>query len=281
MARGETQKKLVIINIISFSFSGSTWLNLLLGAHSEMFSVGEVWYIRPPEGAICKMHGKECPIWSQFDINSTENIYLQISRLTGKQFLVVSNPRRFLRFQQHPDIEAKYIHLIRDGRAVTASMLRKKPELSMWRAARTWSKTVRRRQKFIARQNPTHTIRVFYEKILADKEKELRRLCEFIGVSFQASMLDLEILDPHFIGGNVGTLYSIARQKGTDLPSAALPKGPKRHWPDTQFYERADPRNFVDERWKEELTDWQLFTFALIAGYTNRRYKYPASFDRD
>jgi len=61
------EDRLTIVHIISVSYSGSTWLNLLLGAHSRAFSIGEMTVLRRTGRAICKLHGDGCPFWSRFD----------------------------------------------------------------------------------------------------------------------------------------------------------------------------------------------------------------------
>ncbi|MCZ6834762.1 MAG: hypothetical protein O7G85_03215 [Planctomycetota bacterium] len=86
----------VVVNIVAMSYAGSTWANMLLGANSEAFSIGEMDRIQKYEQATCTIHGPECPVWSRFDRASDENIFLQISRISGKRFLVVNNTRKYL-----------------------------------------------------------------------------------------------------------------------------------------------------------------------------------------
>jgi hypothetical protein len=33
---------ITVVNIVAVSYSGSTWLNLMLGAHDDALSVGEI-----------------------------------------------------------------------------------------------------------------------------------------------------------------------------------------------------------------------------------------------
>ena len=72
------------------------------------------------------------------------------------------------------------------------------------------------------------------------------------------------------------------RDQGAVLPKPALaPRadGATAKW-DLEYYKRTDPARFRDERWKQELSDWQLRVFGLFAGRVNRRYGYPPAVDR-
>ena len=105
----------VVINIVSVSYSGSTWANLVLGSQSQALSIGEIDRINTTGRALCSLHGPRCALWSRFDPHNGENIYLQIARLTGKWYLVVNNTRDCLDDQRHPSIRSKFILLVRDG----------------------------------------------------------------------------------------------------------------------------------------------------------------------
>ena len=65
--------KITVVNIVAVSYSGSTWVNLMLGAHPDAFSIGEIDWIDKNKMALCSLHGESCPVWSQFDVSSKEN----------------------------------------------------------------------------------------------------------------------------------------------------------------------------------------------------------------
>jgi hypothetical protein len=272
--------KVTVVNIMAVSFSGSTWLNLILGSHSKMFGIGEIKSIQRRGRAVCKLHADDCPIWSRFDHQSSENPYLQISRITGKRILVVNNPREFLGDQAHPAIESRFIHLVRDGRAVACSILKRHPERSIWRAARQWVRSNKKKERILARHDPAHGFTVIYERLLADKPAGLACICDFIGVPFEEEMLEYWNRSPHFLGGNKGTLFSLAKMTNTKLPE--LPKGRpgKGGDLDLNYYDKTTPATFVDERWKTKLSDWQLMIFSVAAGRMNRRYGYTPTLQR-
>lgn len=269
-----------VVNIMSVSFSGSTWLNLMLGSHDRAFSVGELKKVLGWGKAVCTLHGEQCPVWSRYDSRSSENPFAQIARITGKRCLVVNNSRQFLPSQQVPPVRPKFIHLIRDGRAVVASMLRKEHQHSVSAAARLWSHDVRRNRRLMRRQPREDVLEVSYEHLKADPAAGLKRICAFLGLDFQPSMTRYEGHDAHYLSGNRGTLHALASQQQADVNlQISIGNEPRFDW-DLDHYRKTDPTRFVDERWKHELSNRQLRVFALLAGRLNRRLGYPRALDR-
>ena len=276
---------IIVVNVMSVSFSGSTWVNLMLGSHPEACSIGEIKKILEYGKMTCTLHGDECPVFSKVpypDWPNGPNPYARIAEVTGKRFIIVNNSRKFLHYGDGSDgtnIENRFIHLVRDGRAVTASMLRKW-DTTMFASARLWAHDVRRNRRLINRQNPDHRTVVNYEAIKADPAAQLARICEFLGVEPDPGMTDFWNTEHHFFGGNRGTLHGMLKKADPSAelaPNAAAgnAKTYVGNW-DLKHYEKQDPANFKDERWKSELTDAQLRMFNLVAGRLNRRYGYAA-----
>jgi hypothetical protein len=272
----EPAEPIVVVNVVAASYSGATWLNLMFGAHPLAFSIGEMDHIRDTGKPICRLDGEACPIWSRFDPASAENPYLQLARITGKRFLVVNNTKEFLAAQRDSRIAPRYIWLIRDGRAVVASFLRKYPQRSVIGASRWFNKAIRKKRQLIDAQDPAHAVRLRYEELVADTPGHVRRLCEFVGLPFDEKMLDYTGVEQHFLGGSRATLQSLAEVQDKKLHNARLEE--KRA--DLDFYRQSDLKHLVDDRWKRELSDWQLRLFALVAGRTNRKLGYPRALDR-
>ncbi len=84
--------------------------------------------------------------------------------------------------------EARFIHLIRDGRDVTLSLLAKHDDPPPpAQQARHWIKRVRQTRHQGTRVR--HYMETHYEDLLDDPEKQLRRICEFIDLDFDERML--------------------------------------------------------------------------------------------
>ena len=269
------QNKLVVVHIISTAYSGSTWINLILGSHPDSFSIGELKRLLRTGRADCSVHSPTCPVFSQFDPSSKENPFLQLQRLCGKNILIVNNSRKFLQAQADPRIESRFIHLVRDGRAVAASSLRKGTQPNMWRAARRWAHNVRRSLRLMRRLRPEPTYTLNYEKMVAEPQSQLRQLCQLVGIEPDESMLRYWEHDHHFLGGNRGTLLAMLKKQdhGAELPTPP-PSSATGREANLEFYKRADPASFVDERWRQELSKADLRVFGLIAGRLNRAMGY-------
>lgn len=85
--------------------------------------------------------------------------------------------------------QAKFIHIVRDVRDYCLSM-RNAWGMNMRLAAQRWADRVEK-ARFDARAFSDDYIEVKYEDLLEDHEKELRRLCGFMGVPFSTTMLSL------------------------------------------------------------------------------------------
>jgi sulfotransferase family protein len=85
--------------------------------------------------------------------------------------------------------EARFLHLIRDGRDVTSSVVSLGRGHRAGTAAFLWAKEVRRARKGGAELRPSRYMELRYEDLLGDLEGELRRACEFLELPFDQAML--------------------------------------------------------------------------------------------
>jgi len=288
---------ITVVNVTSTSYSGSTWLNLLLGSHSRMFSVGIADRLRRMGRPVCSFHGPECPLWSGFLVGEKENLYERIARLAEGKILLVNNARYTLAEQDHPAIHPRFIFLIRDGRAVAHSDMRKHPHLRMWKAARSWARGINKKARMLSSRPEQDVLHVHYEKLRDRTQEELERICQFLGLAFEPTMLEYWAQAHHFLGGNAGSLSYAARGQGlsrvygqtmdgelftVDLQEDGTAFQSRGHEErvDLRPYQQQSASQFRDERWKSQLTNTQLRFFALAAGRTNRRFGYPARLAR-
>lgn len=108
------------------------------------------------------------------------------ARWCDKRPLYIAHVRVLLRL--FPD--AQFVHLVRDGRAAAASLQR----MPWWsggvdRAAGAWQHAVGQGRRWRERLPADAWLDLQYERLLADPEGELRRLCVFLGEDFDAAML--------------------------------------------------------------------------------------------
>jgi Sulfotransferase family len=84
---------------------------------------------------------------------------------------------------------ARFIHIVRDPRAVYSSM-RQLLRWNVWeprKAARLWNISVDRCRRFVE-QMPKRSFEVRYEDLVAAPEAHLRSICDFAGIAFEPSM---------------------------------------------------------------------------------------------
>lgn len=86
--------------------------------------------------------------------------------------------------------DARFIHALRDGVDVVYSVLVKDAgEVSLDYAARRWAARVSAARKF-ARRYPDSCHEVRYEALVNDPVATVERLCQFLGVRFDVSMIE-------------------------------------------------------------------------------------------
>jgi hypothetical protein len=88
--------------------------------------------------------------------------------------------------------EACFIHLIRDPRAVSLSLANSMIHRSnIYFGARRWVRHVRAALKLEKRYSKD-VLRVYYEDLVKDPEKELRKICKFLKIKYQKAMLEYQ-----------------------------------------------------------------------------------------
>lgn len=145
---------------------------------------------------------------------------------------------------------AKYIHIVRDGRGVVASFQKVKHLTSNIKSASLeWTWSVERIQQFGQSIDPGRYIETRYEDIVGNPEKELRRLCVFLNEDYSPDMLSFH-----------------KNNKNRKLE-------PTRHirWKELTLSPATTERINV---WKQELSNDDLLIFWTLCGETMERCKY-------
>lgn len=143
---------------------------------------------------------------------------------------------------QPKHIDTRFIHMLRDGRAVCASSMRRLG-LTMTEAATRWLGEHKKREIAFRSvpQNQMYTLR--YEEFCTDPTKELQSLCQWLGHDFDAQMLNFRE-DRHNVGGNPARF----KKEETDI--------------------------HLDEKWKTSLNEEDLETFYRLTGHKNEELGY-------
>ncbi|MCP4426063.1 MAG: sulfotransferase, partial [Chloroflexi bacterium] len=92
---------------------------------------------------------------------------------------------------------AKFVHIVRDGRAVAASILPLDwgPN-SIIKAARWWMRLTSFGLAAEAALGPERVMRVKYEELVLEPEKMMRALSDFLALDFQPAMLETTGFNP-------------------------------------------------------------------------------------
>lgn len=258
--------------------SGTTLLGLVLGAHPSVFYAGEAnkSVHLGDEGTkarkrTCKVCGESCRVWSGLEARLAEvDLYEALSERTGRS-VIADSTKSIAWIDAQSAVLARacvrmdLVFLGRDGRAVLASSLRKRPETSAREHAAHWVEQIEATEALAARF-PGSVTRVRYEALATDPDRTIAALAAALRLDVVPAMREPWSSEQHPIGGNAGTqslLEGARTRAGADLAIG----GGKRD------YYAEHPRGFVlDVRWKRELSGEALAAFDAVAGATNRAY---------
>ncbi len=263
------KNKITIVVIASPGTAENHTLNILLGSHSKIISLGEISKIfgKADLRDACSLCVGECRFWGKFNKIWQPNgdFFSQLSEFSGKPFISVSNIGNFNNYLYSENITIKVIRLIRDGRAFTACTLQNHSHFTIDSIVQTWRNSSIKIDDWVSSFPSNDRLTLRYEDILSDKKSKLLLICNFIGIEFESSMLEYWKVKHHLVGVNKGNLSYVKQYLGSNSLTM-----------DDQFYNQQSPDDFKDERWRYELDPFQLSTFERIAGKLNQQYGYES-----
>lgn len=258
---------ITLVLIASPGHSGQTWLSLLVGSHSSALSLGEIDWIEDCSNLenACMLCGPGCAFWGEFNRmwSPEKNIFLQLAAFSGKQILSISRIDKYLKYIVQERMRIKVLRLLRDGRAVTASYLRKYPSRTYEDIVKQWVVSSQQSDKWISEYPPENRMVIKYEDLMEDTSTWLKKICSFLEIDYEQEMLDYWKVKHHIVDGNRGTLSFVQRHFGIGSEPV-----------DKCFYENQKPDTFRDERWRSELSPYQLYLFDKIGGALQKSYGY-------
>lgn len=152
------------------------------------------WDIRFPEALLRPLYAGSRNKLLLFDV---------VSRLLSRG-IIVDSSKHYLEavslYEQARD-RVRVVLLVRDGRAVYYSGLKRGQDRKT--ALQAWECTYRRALPILRRRiPPEHLIQVRYEDLADSPERELERLCAFIGIDYAQEMLRFVEKERHVLNGN-------------------------------------------------------------------------------
>mgnify|MGYP000212141348 CR=1 FL=1 len=152
--------------------------------------------------------------------------------------------------------EARFIHLIRDGRDVAMSRIKRslKNPPPMARVARNWKRRIKRAQREGSKLD--HYLELRYEDLIGDTEGVLRRICAFVELDFDPAML---------------TYYERAEERMSEMahdlkPVDGKPLRPGEERMQAHKMTQEPPSADAIGRWRKRMDAADLETFERVAG---------------
>jgi hypothetical protein len=277
--------------VVGVGRSGTTLLRLMLDAHPQLAIPPETHFVNPliqasgrlrfnPRLATRAIVRDERRRWNDFGVaeddllerleaiepfNTTDALrafYLLYASKHGKPRWGDKTPdyiRKMKKIQKTLP-EARFIHVIRDGRDAGLSQnariaKRGKDPVPPREMARRWRKRIIKSR--IDAEEVEHYIEVRYEDLISDTDGVLRRVCEHVGLDYDPAML---------------RYYERAEERLQEM-AGALPA--KKGRPEREAGERLaahamttkppDPERL--QVWKTEMTEGENAEFEEAAGY--------------
>ncbi len=145
------------------------------------------------------------------------NFLYQKHEQEGKSLVGATVHRHFDRLL-HIWPNARFIHIIRDGRDVARSCIGMGWAGNVWTGVERWIEAERLWVKLCQKISAEQRIEVTYEELIAEPVETLTRLCDFIGISYDQKMMGYskkttyDIPDSRYIGQWRGKLSELEIQ---------------------------------------------------------------------
>lgn len=270
--------------VVGVARSGTTLLRLMLDAHPELAIPPETHFI-PTLAQTCGSPGRESsacvvealttdPRWPDFGIDrealghrvealepfslggALRTFYRLYAARFGKARWGDKTPRYLVRMSLIRELlpEARFVHLIRDGRDIWLSLrgLAFGPD-SVETAAADWASRIAR-ARTQAKRLPFY-LEVRYEDLVLEPEATLRRICKFIELSWDPVMLDYH----DRAAGRLAELQDVH-----DPTTGRVTKGANRQR--IHALTGAPPQADRVGRWRTELEGGERQRYEAIAG---------------
>lgn len=261
--------------------SGSTLLGMILGSHSLAFYMGEGGKVRyladekkPLRKRVCKLCGEACPVWGGFRWDRTAPLYEQVAARAHRRVIIDSTKDDSWIAERAAETRAAggetyLFFLLRDGRAVVNSRLRKYPERDPEQQVRDWIAQIERSEALFAGFDGPK-MRVRYEDLATDPGRVVRAACDLMDLGFEPAMLRFQDAEHHPLGGNSGTQFIAAKGRFEDPDDAFVTLNQRTR----DYYETHDNAIRLDLRWKQELSPEHAAMFENLAGGFNQTMKW-------
>jgi len=270
--------------VVGMNRSGTTLLRMMLDAHPELAIPPETHFVpdvikacrrsgATPEAALAAM--KSHREWGDFGFSDEE----MLERLRARERFDAGEalrafyeayaererkPRwgektpRYVGRMPHIESalpEARFIHVIRDGRDVALSVLdRTVRDLTAPDIAERWKRKIEKARA--AAPKLRHYIEIRYEDLILDTEPTLRRISESIDLPWDPSMLDYHERSPERLAEMKRALPADGRSAELDVERRMATHAMTTKPPDAERV----------SRWKRQMSEPDRDAFEQVAG---------------
>lgn len=188
-------------------------------------------------------------------IDASKAVSWVVQRLEAKEF-------------NNGSIEPYLLHLVRDGRAVMSSYLRRFSHMSASSFAEGWAERALQRNRLYDRFPDDRKLTISYENLATKTHETLESVCQLIGIQFIPQSIQYwKYNDHHVISGNSGVRSLIWRAKQEKIEEEVNKY-------QGNYYDNQGLAIKLDMRWQQELSDEQIKIFNSIAGEINKPYEW-------
>lgn len=218
--------------------SGSTWLALMLGSNPRAQYLGELnrMFRADPEGcSLCTERDRWCSIFHDVDRLRPRDVHTALLERTGRDVLVDnSKSLSWARKTLDTAIEKKYIHLLRDPRAVVYSWQRR----GRTKGLEQWIDENYEIRSFLHEHALDHCV-VTYNELAEHTDETMMGLCDWLELLYDESQKSYWEVEHHGAGRNGATASFLNDYVASD----------------DAYYTERRRTSFHDTRWQTELDD--------------------------
>ncbi|MDJ0533837.1 MAG: sulfotransferase [Xenococcaceae cyanobacterium MO_207.B15] len=286
-----------ILFILGTAHCGSTLLSLILDSSPQCFTVGELSNLPRLYKSNKAISQNDCNFWntkfSEDELNKLtlglsnarispgiplmvekffrelvkDDIFRPYSIIASKSSadVIIDSTKTIywissmLRLQElKREFDIYLLHLVRDGRAILNSYLKRRNNKSIEDISKLWLKRVTNNEKFFKDFSRGNKIQLAYEKLATKPEETTKHLCDFLGIEFIPEMINYWEYEHHIISGNRGTKSLI--KKSQSQPEAS--------------HKSQDLSIKLDLSWQTLLTEETIQKFYAIIGDKNKPYEW-------
>lgn len=195
------------IFLLGTTRSGSTLLSLMLGQHSQVASAGEFQWVFEYSGVEQPADMNDYFVYLEKDrffqvhrphLDSSLTFPELAQSILHQMKSSVDSTKPYVTVSMHTHYEAvhriwpnaKFIHLVRDGRDVASSWMKFGWHGNTWSCAQEWATRLEDWTQLRSRLPQQQWFSVRFEDLVDDPPRQLGALCRHFGLKYQPEMLE-------------------------------------------------------------------------------------------